>query len=76
MTSRGKGTHCKALDETGAVQLELDSEGSSIKCMGELREKVKAEKCAPGKKLDWKFVGEAMGKELKPTSLTITCPKK
>ena len=70
-----KGTHCKALDETGAVQLEHDSEGSSIKCQTELREKVKAEKCEPGKKLEWKFVGESMGKEMKPTSLTITCPK-
>lgn len=72
----GKGTHCKALDETGAVALELDSEGSSVKCQNELREKVKAEKCSPGKKLEWKFVGEFMGKETKPTSLNVTCPKK
>jgi len=74
--AKGKGSHCKALDETGAVQLELDSEGGSIKCLSEIREKVKAEKCAPGKELEWKFVGESMGKELKPSSLTITCPKK
>ncbi|MFT3710202.1 MAG: hypothetical protein QM817_21455 [Archangium sp.] len=71
-----KGSHCKVLDDSGTVVAELDSEGTSVKCNTEIREKVKAEKCEPGKKLEFKFIGEALGKETKPTNLTVTCPKK
>jgi hypothetical protein len=71
----GKGTHCKAVDGETVV-LEHDSEGSAIKCQSELREKMKAEKCEPGKKLELQFIGEAFGKTMKPTSFTITCPRK
>jgi hypothetical protein len=71
-----KGSHCKALDGTGAVVAEHDSEGTSIKCQGELRKKIEAERCEPGKKLAFQLVGQFMGKETKPSSLKISCPKK
>jgi hypothetical protein len=72
-----KGSHCKVMDEAGAVLLEHDSEGTTIKCQGEIREKVKAEKCEPGKKLALQYVGEsAPGKEGKPSAMNISCPKK
>jgi hypothetical protein len=72
-----KGSHCKVMDETGAVIAEHDSEGTTIKCQGEIREKVKAEKCEPGKKLAYQYVGEASpGKEGKPIAMNISCPKK
>ena len=72
-----KGSHCKVIDETGAVVVEHDSEGTTIKCQGEIREKVKAAKCEPGKKLTYQYVSEsAPGKEGKPVGMNITCPKK
>jgi hypothetical protein len=72
-----KGSHCKVMDEAGAVVVEHDSEGSTIKCQSEIREKVKGEKCEPGKKLAYQYVGEsAPGKEGKPIAMNITCSKK
>ena len=72
-----KGSHCKLVDETGAVVVEHDSEGTTIKCQGEIREKVKALKCEPGKKLSLQYIGEsAPGKEGKPVPTNISCPKK
>jgi hypothetical protein len=71
------GSHCKVMDEAGAVVLEHDSEGGSIKCQGEIREKVKASKCTPKAKLTLQYVGEsAPGKEGKPIAMNITCPAK
>src|SRR5262245_37971263 len=67
-----KGTHCKVTDEAGAVVLEHDSEGTTIKCQGEIREKVKAEKCEPGKKLALQYVADGG----KPIAMNISCPKK
>jgi hypothetical protein len=75
-SAKKKGSHCKVLDEAGAVVAEHDSEGGSIKCMGEVREKVKAAKCEPSKKLVYSFIGEFSGKEMKPTKMNITCPRK
>src|SRR5256885_1721366 len=72
MPTKKKGTHCRALDDNGVV-MEHDSEGNAIKCQTELREKLKEAKCEGGKKLVYKFVGEALGKEMKPTPLTVTC---
>ena len=74
--SSSKGTKCRVVDEAGAVIAEHTSEGTSIKCMGELRELVKKEKCEPNKKLAYKFIGEAFGKEMKPTGMNIVCPRK
>jgi hypothetical protein len=71
-----RGTHCKALDENSAVVLEHDSDGNALKCQQEIREAVKQSRCEVGKKLNYQFVGESLGKEMKPTPLTITCPSK
>jgi hypothetical protein len=71
-----KGSHCKVVDESGAVVAELDSDGTSVKCNMELRDKVKAEKCEPGKKLEYQFIGEALGKETRPSAFSVTCPGK
>lgn len=73
----GTGSGCKLLDEAGAVVLEHDSEGSTLKCQGEIREKVKALKCEPEKKLSYQYVGEgAAGKPGKPIAIKISCPAK
>jgi len=69
---KAAGTHCKVTDEAGAVVLEHDSEGTTIKCQGEIREKVKAEKCEPGKKLALQYLADGG----KPIAMNITCPKK
>lgn len=44
-----KGSHCKVVDEAGAVVVEHDSEGTTIKCQGEIREKVKAASVSRGR---------------------------
>jgi hypothetical protein len=77
-TSKGSkvGSHCKVVDDSGAIVAELDSEGTSLKCNTELRAKVKREQCEPGKKLEYQFIGEALGKETRPTAFTVTCPGK
>ncbi len=66
-----KLTHCKLLDDAGAVVVEHDSAGTTVRCQGEIREKVKARRCAPGKKLQLQYVSEPG----KPIAMTITCPK-
>lgn len=71
------GSHCRVLDETGTLVVEHDSDGTTLKCQGEVREKVKALRCAPGKKLSYRYIGESgPGKEGKPVTMNITCPKK
>ena len=73
----GGGSHCRVIDETGTPVVEHDSDGTTLKCQGEIREKVKALKCEPGKKLSYQYIGEsAPGREGKPVAMSITCPKK
>ena len=64
---------CRILDETGAVIATHES----AKCQTELREKVKLEKCSPGQKLVYTFIGQgSSGKDLKPITMNIICPRR
>lgn len=75
-TEKKSGSHCKVVDETGTLVVEHDSEGTTLKCQGEIREKVKAARCESGKKLSYQYIGESSpGREGKPVGMNITCPK-
>ncbi|MEW5738492.1 MAG: hypothetical protein AB1938_06170 [Myxococcota bacterium] len=67
-------TTCRAVDSGGATVAEVTSEGTPIKCSGVLREKVKAQKCEPGKQLEFQLFARSRGKEQKPSTLKVTCP--
>lgn len=70
------GTVCKAMDASGATVAEVTSDGTPIKCSSLLRDKLKAEKCEAGKKLEFQVLATWKGKEQKPSTTKITCPKK
>ena len=64
-------------EDVDPAQLEaILRSGAPLLPVGEVRELVKKEKCEPSKKLAYKFIGEAFGKEMKPTGMNITCPRK
>jgi hypothetical protein len=64
---------CRLLDETGAVILTHES----AKCQTEIREMVKKERCLPGLKFSVTFIGQgSSGRELKPLTMNIICPRR
>ncbi|MDP1824476.1 MAG: hypothetical protein Q8L48_14575 [Archangium sp.] len=64
---------CRVLDETGAVIVAHESP----RCQTEIREMVKKQRCAPGLKLAVTFIAQGSnGKDLKPLTMNITCPRR
>lgn len=78
-TASGSGTKteskCKAIDGAGGVAAEgVDT--SSLSCQRKLKD-VLAKKCdGSTKKVQYQFVATVLGKETKPTKLTVYCPTK
>lgn len=72
--SAKKETKCKVLDSGGAVVLE-DVDASTISCQRKVKDLL-VKKCdASTKKLQYQFVSEVLGRETKPTKMTVYCPK-
>lgn len=75
-TSSGKKdeVRCKALDASGAVAAE-DTDTSSIKCQRKVKDALTKKCDGSTKKLQFQFVGQVLGKDTRPTGLTVYCPK-
>ncbi len=75
-TSSGakKETKCRVLDEGGAVVLQ-DVDASTLSCQRKVKEQLVKRCDASTKKLQFQFVSEVLGRETKPTKMTVYCPK-
>lgn len=67
-------TKCKVLDPDGAVVLQ-DTDASSLSCQRKVKDQLTKKCDGSTKKLQFQFVSEVLGKETKPTRLTVYCPK-
>lgn len=68
-------TKCKALDSDGARVFE-SSDTSSLACQRKVKDELTKKCDGSTKKLQYQFVSEVLGKETKPTRLTVYCPKR
>jgi hypothetical protein len=73
-TGGTRESRCKVLDADGKVVLE-DKDTSTVNCQKKVKETL-AKKCDPStRKLQFQFVGEVLGKETRPTKMTVYCPR-
>ncbi|MFZ5445273.1 MAG: hypothetical protein ACOZQL_35110 [Myxococcota bacterium] len=65
---------CKALDASGAVVAEA-VEARSLDCQRKVKEALTKRCDGSTKKLQFQYVSQVLGKDTRPTGLTVYCPK-